>query len=227
MKKRTAIVKAIVMALVVFTFTGQCFAGSDPFRDIDGISGKEKIVSLAEHGLVNGTGNGLFEPQAPMTAAQGIQLLVNAFGLNIDNVRFIKEPKASDYFKKAADDAWYSEALIIAAVNGLEFPPDLDPRRILTREEFVYYLVATMEKQGGLPMINLMPVNISDETEGNVLYSGAIQRALHYNLTELDSNGAFRPKEPITRCDAAVQVYNALQYLRDHPAPTAAESLSE
>jgi hypothetical protein len=204
---------------MTLALAGQCFAGTVPFTDISGIAGKDKIVSLQEQGVIKGNGSGLFAPYAPVTAAQGIQLLVNAFDLNIDNIRFIKAPKASDYFKNAKDNAWYSNAFIIISFSGLDLPSDLDPNAKWTREEFTNYLVTLMEKQGNLPLINLIPTDISDSAKMNILYSGAIQRALVYKLVQLDADGGFRPTEAITRADAAVQIYNALEYLKTHPAP--------
>lgn len=221
MKKQSVFRKAAIIAVVMITFAGQCFAGVNPFTDINGAAGKDKIISLQEQGIIKGNGYGLFAPDAPLTAAQGIQLLVNAFDLNIDNIRFIKEPKASDYFKNANDNAWYANAFIIITFSGLELPTDIDPNAKWTREEFTSYLVTIMEKQGNLPMIKLVPSDIADHDQLDVLYSGTIQRALVYQLVQLDSVGNFRPKEPITRGDAAVEVYNALEYLKAHPAPTA------
>ena len=220
MKKRSILMKAIIIALLVVTFAGQCFAGVNPFTDINETAEKDKILSLQEQGIIKGYGNGIFAPDAPLTAAQGIQLLVNAFDLNIDNIRFIKEPKATDYFKNADDNAWYANAFIIITFSGLELPSDLNPNAKWTREEFAFYLVKIMEIKGNLPMINLVPADIADNGQLNVLYSGAIQRALVYKLVQLDTNGSFRPKESITRSDAAVQVYNALEYLKAHPTPT-------
>ncbi|HYE69108.1 MAG TPA: S-layer homology domain-containing protein [Anaerovoracaceae bacterium] len=220
MKKRSVLMKATIIALIMLTLVGQCFAGVNPFTDTNDTVGKDKILSLQEQGIIKGYGNGIFAPNAPLTAAQGIQLLVNAFDLNIDNIRFIKAPKASDYFKNADDDAWYANAFIIITFSGLELPSDLDPDAKWTREEFTSHLVKIMETKGNLPMINLVPVGITDDDQLNVLYSGVIQRALVYKLVQLDTNGSFRPKESITRSDAAVQVYNALEYLKAHPAPT-------
>lgn len=219
MKKGSVLMKATIIALVMLTFAGQCFAGVNPFTDINEAVGKDKILSLQEQGIIKGYGNGIFAPNAPLTAAQGIQLLVNAFDLNIDNIRFIKEPKASDYFKNADDNAWYADAFIIITFSGLELPSDLDPNEKWSREEFTHYLVSVMEKRGNLPMINLVPTDIADNDQLDVLYSGAIQRALVYKLVELDTNGSFRPKESIARGDAAVQAYNALEYLKAHPTP--------
>lgn len=219
MKKRSIFKKTIIASVLTLALAGQCFAGAVPFTDISGIAGKDKIVSLQEQGIIKGNGSGLFAPDAPVTAAQGIQLLVNAFDLNIDNIRFIKAPKASDYFKHAKDNAWYSEAFIIISFSGLDLPSDLDPSAKWTREEFTNYLVTLMEQQGNLPLINLIPTEISDSAKMNILYSGAIQRALVYKLVQLDADGGFRPAEAVTRADAAVQIYNALEYLKAHPAP--------
>jgi hypothetical protein len=211
--------KTIIASVLTLALAGQCFAGSVPFTDVSGIAAKDKILSLQEQGVIKGNGSGLFAPDAPMTAAQGIQLLVNAFGLNIDNIRFIKAPKASDYFKNAKDNAWYADAFIIISFSGLELPSDLDPNAKWTREEFTHYLVKLMEDRGHLPMIDLKPVDISDNDRMDVLYSGTVQRALLYKLVELDADGGFRPKEAVTRADAAAAVYQALEYLKAHPTP--------
>jgi hypothetical protein len=219
MKKRPIVKKTIIASVLTIALAGQCFAGTVPFTDISGINGKDKIISLQERGIIKGTGSGIFAPGAPMTAAQGIQFLVSAFDLNIDNIRFIKEPKASDYFRNARDNAWYADAFIIISFSGLDLSSDLNPNAIWTREEFTHYLVKLMEKQGNLPMIDLTPADISDSDQMEVLYSGSIQRALLYKLVELDADGGFRPKEAVTRGDAAVQVYQALEYLKAHTAP--------
>lgn len=221
MNRRSIVKKTIIASVLTLALAGQCFAGTVPFTDISGIAGKDKIISLQEQGIIKGGGSGLFAPDAPLTAAQGIQLLVNAFDLNIDNIRFIKAPKASDYFKNARDNAWYADAFIIISFSGLELPSDLDPNAKWTREEFTHYLVQLMEKQGNLPLINLIPADICDSDQMNILYSGSIQRALVYKLVELDADGGFRPKDAVSRADAAVQVYQALEYLKAHPAPQA------
>lgn len=221
MKKGSMVRKTIIASIMTLALAGQCFAGTVPFTDISGIAGKDKIISLQEQGIIKGNGSGLFAPDAPVTAAQGIQLLVNAFDLNIDNIRFIKAPKASDYFKNAKDNAWYADAFIIISFSGLDLPSDLNPNAKWTREEFTHHLVKLMEKQGNLPMIDLKPVDISDSSQMDVLYSGSIQRALLYKLAELDADGGFRPKEAVTRADAAVQIYNSLEYLQAHPAAKA------
>ena len=206
-------------AVITFTLVGNSFAAIIPFTDLGDVGTKDKILALQEDGYVKGIADGIFAPNRTMTAAEGIQLIVNALELNLDLVRFIKEPKATDYFIKADDDAWYADALIIAAGNGLELSGDINPSQEWTREEFTYQLIQAMEVHRNLPMIKLIGMNIADEDQLSVGYSGTIQRALVYGVTKLDSEGKFNPKAAISREDAAEQIYNALEYIKKHLSP--------
>ncbi|WP_410511486.1 S-layer homology domain-containing protein [Paenibacillus sp. BR2-3] len=51
-------------------------------------------------------------------------------------------------------------------------------------------------------------------------YQGSIQRSLKYNITTLDASGKFNPKSEITRAEAAIMLYNALEYLKSHSVET-------
>ncbi|MDQ6417921.1 S-layer homology domain-containing protein [Paenibacillus sp. LHD-117] len=201
-------------------FAGQSFAAANPFSDLANIAAKDKIIALQEQGIVHGISDGLFAPNATITSAQGVQLIVNAANLNLDLVRFLVEPKATDYFKNANNDAWYANALITASVNGVELPADLDPNKKWTREEFTQQLIRTIEKHSSLPMIKVVPVEINDSADLTVEYFGAIQRALAYNVVKLDEQGNFHPKAEISRAEAAEQIYNVLEYVKAHPAPS-------
>jgi len=219
MNIKSKLVTISTVAVLTLSITAQGFATATPFTDLENIAAKDKILSLMEKGYVKGVADGIFAPDKTITAAESIQLIVNAFDLNLDTVRFIKEPKATDYFENADNDAWYANTLIIAAVKGLELQKDLNPNQEWTREEFTYNLIKATEQHGNLPMINIIPKEILDEEELTVVYSGAIQRSLAYGITKLDEEGKFNPKEKITRAEATEQIYNALEYINAHQAP--------
>lgn len=206
-------------ALLALTVAGQSYAAAAAFQDLSGTPARDQIVALQQKGVLHGVSAAQFMPNAPVTTAQGVQMFVNAFGLNLDTIRFIKEPQATDYFVKASNNAWYAKALIIAANNAMDLPPDLDPAKNWTREEFTHWLLLTLEKHSNLPMIKIMPVNIADSAEFTNGYDGSIQRALALQITSLDSAGKFHPAADITRAEAAEMIYNALEYLAAHPAP--------
>lgn len=210
-------ISVCLTAVLLFALTVQCFAATTPFTDLDKINAKEHILALQEKGYVSGVAEGLFAPGKSVTAAQGLRFIVKALDLNLGAIRFIKEPKATDYFTKADDNAWYANTLIIAAVSGLGLPKDMDPNKYWTREEFTYQLVHAMELHENLPMIKLVPVVITDESQMQSSYSGAIQRAISYDIVELDAKGNFSPKTRITRAEAAEEIYKAIAYISSGP----------
>ncbi|ULO07665.1 S-layer homology domain-containing protein [Paenibacillus sp. 19GGS1-52] len=225
MKKTFKIMTITAAAALTLSFAGQQFASAATFKDLNNVQDKEKIIALQNSGLIKGISTYLFGPHIAISEAEGVQMIVNAVGLNLDLVRFIKEPKASDYFANASDSAWYSQALIIAAVNGLDLPTDLKPNQKLTREEFTHQLIHAIEISGQLPMVKPVVVEFKDQGQVKVDYSGSIQRALNYGVVKLDTNGKFNPKQEITRAEAAVEISNALAYLKAHSAPVAVSEI--
>lgn len=208
-----------IALLLTLTFAGYSFAADEYFSDLTGVPSKDKILAMQEKGYIAGVGNHLFAPDEKVTAAQGVQFIVNCLELNLDLVKFAKEPKATDYFGKADNDSWYANALIIAKVNGLELPADLDPNKIWTREEFTYQLIVAAENHANLPKIKLIPVKITDQDQISSSYDGAIQRAITYGVISLDDQGKFNPKDEISRGEAVDQIYNVLKYIEKHPMP--------
>lgn len=213
MKIKSKITTVSAVAVLALTFTFSSFAAPIPFSDLGDNAARDKILSLQEKGLVSGVGGSLFAPDTGITAAQSIQLIVKALDLNLNFVKFAKEPKATDYFQKADNTAWYAKALIIAAVNSMDLPSDLDLNAKWTREEFTYRLVQAAERHYNLPLVKIAPPEIKDMDVMTVEYTGTIQRALIYGITELDPDGNFKPKDKISRAQAAGEVYNVLEYI--------------
>ena len=209
---------AFLMAVLMMGSFGFETQGSTVFGDIEGLEEKEAILYLHSKGYVNGVGGGLYAPSAIITTAQAVQLMVNVMALNLDNVRFIKAPLATDYFVHANNSAWYKEAFIITGVKNPVFPSDLHPNQPMTTEAFVNYLVKTLELQEDLPMIKVLPQSIKDDAAIDPSYSGAIQRALYYGIMTLDQQGNIYPKRLMTRARAAQLVKNVIDYkeAREH-----------
>ncbi|HAS73945.1 MAG TPA: S-layer homology domain-containing protein, partial [Clostridiales bacterium UBA8960] len=132
-----------LLALTIIT-TSSSFAAA-PFNDIEFSRYKSDILMLQEKGIIHGKGNDKFDPYAVLTMAEGIHLINASFGLNLDHVRFFKEPLATDYFINADDDAWYAYGLIIASVNGVQLKNDLVPTGKFTKEAFIAAAVGYME----------------------------------------------------------------------------------
>ncbi|MDO3410249.1 S-layer homology domain-containing protein [Saccharibacillus sp. CPCC 101409] len=199
---------AAAAILLSGTAGGSAYAAS-AFKDVEGYPQAAQITALQQAGIFKGGSDGTFNPQGILTNAQAVQLTVDTFGLNIDNLRFIKKPEASDSFPKAKNDAWYSGALIIAAYSGLELPRDLDPNAPATRSSFASMLIRAGQSSGALPMLRLVPVDIKDEASIPDGGSGPMQEALAFGLLKLDKDGNIRPNQSLTRAEAAAVLYQA------------------
>jgi hypothetical protein len=211
---------ALTTVLVGSLSFGTAFAS---FTDIDD-SQKEAIKVLQDRGIVNGMDSKHFAPKGKITYAQSVQMIVKGLDLNLDLLRFIKAPLASDFYKNVNDKSWYADAFIIAQYSGLEISKDVNPNAIITREQFGDLLVRALEKKGQFPTVKMF-IQFKDEAQINPELQGSLQRMVLYKIAELDKNGNFAPKGEVTRGQAATWVYNTIQFLKNHqstPAPTPA-----
>lgn len=154
------------------------------------------------------------KPQSRISFGNGIDLIVKGLGLNIDNIRFIKAPKASHYFKLANDKAPYAQSLIIAGNNGIESGRDQNPESPATREQFALALFEAITHKNQYP-VNMMWLIIKDEKSftGNAL--NAVQTLIKFKVVALE-NGNFRPKAYITKTEAAAMVKKAAEFVASH-----------
>ena len=201
---------AVLTFLLVFTLItgGSALA----FNDINDTAGKEDIMALKDKGIISGITDKTFAPNGKLSYAQGITLITKGLNLNINAMLFLKEPKASDFFTKVPDKAWYAQSLMFAQLNGLTLPKDLDPNQLMTREEFTNYLIEGINTTGDYPMIMMYAV-ITDEKDVNMLYMNSIQQALITQIASADKDQNFYPKRAITRAEAAVMLAKAIDFV--------------
>lgn len=214
MKKLAAIT---LTSLLISSLT---FSSAFAFSDLEE-GQSEAVLALKDRGIVSGIDNEHFVPRGKISYAQSVQMIVKGLNLNLDTIRFIKQPVASDTYTNIPNDAWYADAFIIAHYNGLEIPKDVNPNSTITREQFGDLLVHALEKKGNFPLVKMFIV-IKDEDQINVNYQGTLQRLLLYKITQLDKDGKFNPKGELTRGEAARWVYQAIRFVEAHtqnPAP--------
>lgn len=217
--KKSALTAITTVSILSFTLGGQIFANGSSFKDLTNVNGSEKIISLKDQGLIKGVTDSQFLPQNLMTAGQGIQFISGGLQLSLAAIDFNIAPVASDIFKKVKDNAWYAEAFVNAHYNGVDIPKDIDPSKTMTKELFTSLLVQGVETAGNLPMIKINPVAITDDSQLTPSYQGSVQRSLIYKINTLDADGKFNPKSELSRAEAAVMLFNALEYLKSRPAP--------
>jgi hypothetical protein len=150
----------------------------------------------------------------------GIDLIVRGLGLNIDHIRFIKEPLATDYCVNADNNAPYARSIIIAANNGIKLDRNMKMNKKLTRAEFALYLFEAINATGNYP-VNMMWLLIKDEAAFPPDALSAVQTLVKFKVVTLE-NGRFRPNALITLVDAEKMVKNAAAFVKAHKAQSSA-----
>ncbi|WP_409341195.1 S-layer homology domain-containing protein [Paenibacillus sp. MBLB4367] len=201
----------LLVALLLLPAAGSAFA----FNDLNGNPAKAAIEQLERDGIVSGVDEHSFKPNESMTNAQAVHLIVKGMKLNIDHIRFIKEPLAGDYFTNVPNDAWYAQSFIVAQLNGLPLAKDIDPSKPITRELFADLLFHALLKTGDYAFIELFVVmKDGDEvTEGRM---ESIQKLLIAKIAKLDENGKFYPQKAVTRGEAAAMLHAAIVFVKEH-----------
>jgi hypothetical protein len=162
---RKSIFLLALVAVLSFTIAGSAFAGQGSSKEAN---------------------------KKGITVANAVSAIVKGLDLNIDHIRFIKEPKASDYYSKVKDDAPYANDFIIAQFNGLELPKDVNPSAKVTREQFAKWLYGALSQKGDYAWIEIF-INISDAkhiSDGNM---ESIQKLLIAKIFTLDGKQRGHP----------------------------------
>lgn len=189
------------------------------FQDIAAEPGKAEINELKKRGIMNGLTKERFGPKEKIDFAQGITAIVRGMDLNLDSFQFVKEPKASDYFTQVPDHAWYAESFVIAHLHGLDLPKDVQPKQPMTREQFAHYLFQGLSATGDYAFIELYVI-MNDESQVLPEYMNSIQKLLVSKIAELDKDSKFYPKRNITRAEAAIMLYKAVQFVEEQSTIT-------
>jgi hypothetical protein len=185
------------------------------------------IFSMALSGSVYAHGNGNKDhgkkgnddyQKASINAATAVTLIVKGLDLNIDNIRFIKEPKASDYYTKVKDDASYAKYFIIAQFNGLGLPKDINPSAKVTREQFAKWLYGALSNKGEYAWIDIY-LDIADADQVTKENMDSIQKLLISKIATLDSKQKFYPKQNITKEQAEVFIAKTVKFIASMNKP--------
>lgn len=210
MKKTKLLFKISKLTLLMVIMIGMTFSGSAlASKAVKDDSGQKVIVRAIEPKLVIGQ----YKSTHKITSASAISQIVKTVGLSLDHVRFIKQPKASDTFKKVKDNAWYAQAFVIANYYGLDIPKDINPSAKVSREQFSHWLYKAITAKGDYAW-TMMYVDIKDSKGINSAYMDSIQMLLNTEIAQLDKNKNFRPNDSITTGEAADMLERTAKFIK-------------
>ncbi|MFF2482930.1 S-layer homology domain-containing protein [Paenibacillus sp. NPDC058071] len=208
MRKKSILIG--IMMLLVFSLSSTVYA----FSDTKGDPNESKIAALQKEGIIGGEKNDSFNGKGKLTYAAGISMIVKGLDLNLDDIRFIRQPLANEYFPNLKNDAWYSNAFVVGQFRGLEIPSNVKPNDEMTKEQFAHHLFKAVLTKGDYMFIDLF-VQIHDEADINKNYMDSIQKLLITKIAVLDEKQNFNPKRAITRSESAGWLYDAIKFAKD------------
>jgi predicted secreted protein len=207
----------VVLLLVALCVSPAMAETPGDFTDIDGHWAQGDITAVTNLGLMsgmeNGTGVKIFTPGGSVTRAQLASVVYRLFELDYGNLRFVKQPQASDYYQDIDNKAWYADAVMLCAINhvfdaGDKFYPD----REVTRIEVAQAIYRAVNAKGlSIPMIMLMP-DYHDIEGLSQEATNALVFASNTGLMKGD-NQYWRPHDKITRAELAGVINRCLKLI--------------
>ena len=173
-------------------------ADGTPFTDLSNVSwAKEAITELYKKGIVSGRTAKSFEPNAPVTRAELIKMLVSALDISVSSV--------NTSFKDVEPSYWYAGYVSAAEANGLingDENGNFNPEKPISRQDAATILYRSYN--------NKNVVKKSDFTDRDAI-SDYAKEAVDYMVSKGIingmGNGEFAPLNNISRAQLSKMIY--------------------
>jgi len=167
---------------------------------------KAAIDILTAQGIIQGTSDHTFEPEKPIKRADAVLLLVRALDL---------QGQSGNNFADVAGNKYYADALSIAKKTGIITGTSDNrflPNQSITRQDLMVNIARALEKSGKLKLSSSTSELSGYRDRANVSeYAAPSVAALLRAGIVNGYNSQILPKQPVTRAEAAVIIYNTLK----------------
>lgn len=168
------------------------------FDDMQNHWAKDTVNTLATYGYIQGIGNNLYSPDSNVTRAEFVKMVTDTYNL--------ADQKYDGAFSDIKGDEWYASSITIANKLGLldtaltvggTFKPD----QAITREEAASIAAkAAVSKEAEKKE---EAAAFADEGDITAWAKTAVKDAAEYGLIKGYEDGTYKPKNHITRAEAA------------------------
>ncbi len=170
---------------------------------------KDEIQYLAARGIVNGTGNGKYDPGKPITREEFIKIIISMMGEEIGHsvsLGFKDEAYISIWAR-----SYIAKAKELGIINGYE-DNSFKPKENITREEMTVILIRALIKEEKIELLPRDDRNLSfkDIETFSSWARNYISAAVHNNIVKGRADNLFDAKLDCIRAEAAVMVYRAM-----------------
>lgn len=174
------------------------------FKDIAGHWAQEAVSYLSTLRIVSGNGDGNFYPTNPITRAEYVKMIVEAYGLMDKNstVEFEDVEKGQWFYPYVA--SMVKKGYIVGDELGLFYP-----NAHISRQDMAVILYRVLQGKNLCPLINTAEVKFDDFDSVAAYAQNSVSYMSNMELIN-GSDGLFRPKNTSTRAEAAQIIFNAL-----------------
>ena len=175
------------------------------FSDAENHWAGQTILNMYKKKIIDGVGNGMFEPDRQITKAEFCTVICKAFDVQTDSTEEI--------FSDVSNGSWYAKFVCAAAKSGIIKGSDglFNPNKGITREEMasvmmnlLMYKKYDVQKEGN--------VRFSDEDDISDWAKEAVNTLCNLGLLK-GKDGQFAPKDSATRAEAVTVVERLLQII--------------
>lgn len=181
---------------------------SKSFTDISNSIYRDEIIALANANIISGIGNNKFAPEADVTRAELVKMIIG--GLNLTHAM-----PTTPSFNDVPVGAWYYQSIEIAKAKGIVAgvsATEFEPNRNITRQEVVAVLKRANDviKSPDQENLLIIPQTYSDQSqisawaEESVMYMKAL--GVLANTT-----ASFKANENPKREEVAHLIYNLMK----------------
>jgi len=209
MKKYIVCILAIVGLLLMLA---PASPAAVTLTDIEGHWAETDINQLAAQGLLTGYQDGTFRPNAAMTKAEYIAVLVKALDFPVNDTSSLYFTDIKGHWANPSINAAVQKGLLVPS----EYASGLKPDIPVKRSEVAALTVRALgrDPEAGTP-------NFKDKADvQRSTYRGFITAAYNLGLIKGDSQNMFRPFEGFTRAEACVILNRFLAISGSLPATT-------
>jgi len=162
------------------------------------------IEKMADKGILNGKGDGNFEPDSGVTREEFVKIIVVAFDLKAD---------AENSFSDVSADRWsasyISSAAALGIVNG--DGENFEPTKVMSRQEMAVIIHRVFEHLGA--EVSGEAVTFDDDSEIADYAKSAVEALTATGIINGMGDGTFAPKATVTRAQSAKVVCGLLDLL--------------
>ena len=183
------------------TLLPTAFAAGNGYSDTQGHWGEDAIDRWSGYGVISGTGNGLFDPSAPLTRAQAAQIFANL--LNLSATASVAQ------YTDVTVGSWYYDAIAKCVAAGILNGTDsntMSPNTYVSREELFVMFARAL----GIQPQASAGVTFTDSASTASWAAGYVNALADMGVVGGSGDGTLAPKADIDRASVVALLDKAI-----------------